>query len=695
MRLPILLGVLCTASPLTAQLAGFTPASSTLQEALEARLRAVPDTASAQRHARTLAARPHVAGTPAQSATADYVLGQMASWGIDTLRVPFDVYLPYHDSTIVEVIGATRVRLDLAEPVLAGDPTTQEKPWPAMNGYSGAGDVTAPVVYVNYGLPADYALLDSLGISVVGKVVIARYGRSFRGIKAREAEKFGAAALILYSDPLDDGFLQGDIYPDGPMRNPDGVQRGSIFNGQGDPSTPGWGSEPGARRLDHAEMKLGTIPVVPIGYGNAERILRQLGGASVPNPWQGGLGFRYHIGGNDISARVAVWPERGDRAYKRIYNTLGVIRGRTLPKDVVIVGGHRDSWSPGAVDNVSGVVSILEAARAWGEAARRGEGPHRTLIFATWDAEEWGLVGSSEWVESLADSLDAHAVAYLNLDVSASGRMFNSSGTASLHALMRDVTRTVTQPGDTMSVYRHWALRTVTSQRPEPPLGDLGGGSDFAGFYNHLGIPSFDLGFGGPGGVYHSGYDTFTFMERFGDPGYLSHRAAGQMAAVLLARLANAEVIPYDYGDLGAYLGPLVERTRREPGAATITAELDSVAAAAKELEAAGHGFKVAQRAALDRGATHQELAAANAILRKVERAFVRTEGLVGRPFLRNLVFAADRDNGYANVQFPGVVEALRDGDTARAAAEAAELAERTREAARRVEAARSALPGS
>jgi N-acetylated-alpha-linked acidic dipeptidase len=223
----------------------------------------------------------------------------------------------------------------------------------------------------------------------------------------------------------------------------------------------------------------------------------------------------------------------------------------------------------------------------------------------------------------------------------------------------------------------------------------LGGGSDFAGFYNHLGIPSFDLGFGGPGGVYHSGYDTFTFMERFGDPGYLSHRAAGQMAAVLLARLANAEVIPYDYGDLGAYLGPLVERTRREPGAATITAELDAIAATAKELEAAGRGFKVAQRAALDRGASHQELAAANAILRKVERAFVRTEGLVGRPFLRNLVFAADRDNGYANVQFPGVVEALRDGDTARAAAEAAELAERTREAARRVEAARSALPGS
>jgi N-acetylated-alpha-linked acidic dipeptidase len=692
MRL-LLLGVICGIAPLSAQLPGFTPANAPAQVALEARLRDVPDTIMAQRHMRTLAARPHIAGTPAQTATADYVLQQMASWGLDTVRVEYEVFLPFHDSTVVEVIGANRTRLDLTEPPLPGDPTTQAPAWPAMNGYSGAGDVTAPVVYVSFGLPADYAVLDSLGISVRGKVVLARYGRSFRGIKAREAVRHGAAALILYSDPLEDGFLQGEVYPDGPMRNPYGVQRGSIKNGQGDPSTPGWASVVGAPRLEESEMGLATIPVVPIGYANAEQILRQLGGRAAPDNWQGGLDLTYRLGDDALQARVAVWPERGPRAYKKIYNTFGILRGRTFPNEVVITGAHRDAWSPGAVDDVSGVISVLEAARAWGAAAKAGQGPQRTILFATWDAEEWGLIGSSEWVEEHADSIGAHAVAYLNQDVAASGRMFNSSGTASLHQLMRDVSRTVTQPGDTGSIYADWARRTVTSQRPEPPLGDLGGGSDFAGFYNHLGIPSFDFGFGGPGGAYHSGYDTYTFMERFGDPGYLSHRAAGQMAAVLLSRLANADVVPLEFTDLGVYLVALADRSAREPGADALASELDAIRTAARNLATAGAVFAQSRDRALAANLPSTAFAAANAALRRVEREFVRPEGLVDRPFLRNLVFAADRDNGYANVQFPGVIEALRDHDVPRARAEASELAERIERAAIQVLAARTALP--
>lgn len=683
------------ALPLHAQqLTGFRPGAAASQAALEARLQSVVDTAWARLHARALAARPHVAGTPAQRATADHVMRQMASWGLDTSRSQYRVFLPFHDSTVVEVITPAGVeRLDLVEPPIAADPTTSEPAWPAMNGYSGAGDVTAPVVYVNYGLPADYARLDSLGVSVRGKVVLVRYGRSFRGIKPREAALRGAVAAILYSDPMDDGFLQGEVYPDGPMRNPDGVQRGSIFNGQGDPSTPGWASLPEARRLPESAMGLPSIPVVPIGYGNAARLLRAMGGPEVPSGWQGGLRFPYHLGGERVRVRVAVWPERGERAYKEIANTFGIIRGASRPDELVIVGAHRDAWSPGALDNVSGTVSVLEAARAWAAAVRDGLRPARTLVFATWDAEEWGLIGSSEWVEEHGDSLAAATVAYINQDVIASGRMFGASGTASLHDLVRDVTRGVRQPGDTVSVHRDWSRRTTTSSRPQPPLGDLGGGSDFMGFYNHLGIPSVNFGFGGPGGSYHSGYDTWTFVERFADPGYLSHAAAARLVAVLMARLANAAVVPFEPADLGSYLGALVTRTREEPGADGIGSALDSLAVAAQGLSAAGLELRRLRESALAGDHPPEAFDSANALLRQVERRLLRAEGLPGRPFLRNLVFASDRDNGYANVQFPAIVEALRDGDAAGARAAAHELTGKVREATAIVARAAAALP--
>ncbi len=676
-----------------AGMVGFTPAGAVREAAIEARLIAVPDTASARLHARTLAARPHIAGTPAQQATAEYVLRSMAGWGLDTMRVSFRVYLPYHDSTVVERLTPTRRRLDLSEPAIAGDPTTGLNRWPAMNGNAGAGDVRAPLVYVNYGLPSDYQLLDSLGVSVKGRIAIARYGRSFRGIKAREAEEHGAIGLLIYSDPLDDGFTQGDVYPDGPMRPAAGVQRGSIYNGMGDPTTPGWASTIAAPRLSQDSLSVPRIPVVPISYGNAGQLLGEMRGLPVPAGWQGGLPFRYHLGDERVRVRVALWPERGERAYKTIANTFGVIRGSQFPDELVIVGGHRDSWGPGAADNVSGVVSILEAARAWGAALKAGERPLRTIVFATWDAEEWGLVGSTEWVELMADTLAAKATAYLNLDTPASGRAFGGSGTASLHGFLRSAARGIKQPGDTVSIYRDWAIRTVTSQRPEPPVGDLGGGSDFAGFYNMLGIPSFDFGFGGTGGVYHSAYDTYSWMERFGDPGYLSHVAAGQLASVLLARLANAAVVPLDHGALGSYLGTLVDRTRRERGAAAIVGEMDEVAAAAKELETAGRQFTMARDAVLASDTDADLLAEANRQLRRVEQLLTRPSGLVGRPFMRNLIFASDRDNGYANVQFPGVIEALRNGDRGRAVAEARELAERIRAAALAVDRARAALP--
>jgi len=673
----LLISCCVVVAPLGAQqVTGFTPGGSDTLRAVEAILRRTPDTASAQRHARALAARPHVAGTPAQRATADYVLREMAAWGLDTSRQEFVVYLPHHDSTVVELLDPRRERLVLVEPPLADDPTTAEPPFPAMNGYSGAGDVTAPVVYVNYGLAADYATLDSLGISVAGKVVLARYGRSYRGIKPREAERRGAVGVLLYSDPLDDGFLVGEVYPFGPMRNPDGVQRGSIFNGQGDPTTPGWASLAGADRKPEDQLGLSSIPVVPLGYGNARRILERLDGPSVPNAWQGGLGFRYHVGGEAMRVRVAVWPERGSRAYKRIANTFGVLRGAIHPDEMVVVGGHRDAWSPGAVDNVSGVVSILEAARAWGQAVAQGYRPARTLVFATWDAEEWGLVGAVEQAELDGERMPSQVVAYLNQDVIASGPMFGAGGTASLHQVLRDVVATVPQPRDTVSVYRDWARRTTTPRQPLPPLGDLGGGSDFVAFYNHLGIPSLNFGFGGPGGSYHSGYDTWTFMERFGDPGYHAHRAAGTIAALLIGRLANATVLPHDFGRLGAHLRGLLERVRTQTGADELAAELAAVDSAARHLEEAGIRFAEVRQRALTAGAPATAIQRANALVLGVEPSLVSPGGLVGRPFMRNLVFATDRNDGYANVAFPAVVEALQDGEVERARQAARELAD-------------------
>jgi N-acetylated-alpha-linked acidic dipeptidase len=702
--LPLALLLPFAASPAAAQaLTGFSAPAAAREVQLEKRLQAVPDTVSAQTWTRALAAKPHVAGTPAQKETADYVLRQMASWGLDTQRVAFKVYIPYNDSSLVERIKPTRIRLVLDEPPVPGDPTTILKPFPAMNGTTGKGDVTAPLVYVNQGFAADYAALDSMGISIKGKIAIVKYGGSFRGIKAREAESHGAAALLIYSDPKDDGpTANAPAYPDGPMRNPNEVQRGSIYNGDGDPTTPGWPSTLDARRVREDSLDISHIPVLPIGYGNAELLMKEMKGPAVPPRWQGGMKFEYHVGGDStVLTRVAVWPQRGERAYKMIYDTFGRLRGSEFPNEMVIIGGHRDAWGPGADDNVSGTVSVMEAARAAATAARDGMRPRRTLVFATWDAEEWGLVGSTEWAELMEDSLKANAVAYLNQDESASGRSFGASGTASLQGLVRNATRTVQMPGDTMSIYSKWASgggRGGRGQQPagaEPRMGDLGGGSDFGAFYNGLGIPSLETGFGGRAGWYHSAYDTYTAMEKFGDPGYLSHAAEGRLDAVIVSRLANADVEPYDYAALGSYLAQLAQRssTGRAAGPATPTAELADLVAAANQLQQAGQRFNAARDSALQHAPLSSALLArTNADLRQVEQKLTRPQGLVGRPLMKNLIFASDRDNGYANIALPSIAEAVKDNDADRARRETRDLATRVRAAAAQVDAARMAL---
>lgn len=675
-----------------APLGGFSPREADRERTLEPILLKAGDAEAAVRDRRTLAAEPHVAGSPAQQRTAAYVLREMARAGLDTSRADFTVYMPYPDSTIVERVTPTHIRFTLEEPPIPGDTTTYLRPWPAMNGTAGDGDVTAPLVYVNYGLIEDYATLDSLGISVRGKVVIARYGRSFRGIKAREAEKHGAAALILYSDPQDDGYFRGDVYPEGLMRNADGVQRGSILNEDGDPSTPGWASVKGARRLPTDSMDISRIPVVPLGYGNAARLLEPMRGHDVPQRWQGGLPFRYHIGGTDAATvRVGLWHQQGEDAFKTITNTFGIIKGSTWPDEIVIVGGHRDAWGPGARDNVGGVATILQAARAWGAALKAGYRPRRTLMFATWDAEEWGLVGATEWVESREDSLRKRVVAYLNLDDAADGRRFGASGTSSLHPFIRELTRAVQQPAESVSVYEAWSAGGRGAERDEPRVGDLGGGSDFGAFYNHLGLPSLDFGFGGGGGTYHSAYDTYTFQDRFGDPGGWSIVAAGQLTALTLARLGNADVPAFDYAYLGDYIGRLAREIGTRDSMAQPPARFAALAEAARALAEAGRRFAAARDAALV-APKSGAIRTANAELRQVELSLARPSGLVGRPWFRNLLFAADRNNGYANIALPGIAEAAEDGDAAREAAEIADLAARVRAAAEHLDRATRAL---
>jgi N-acetylated-alpha-linked acidic dipeptidase len=690
------------AAPLAAQQAasstmpGFTPAAAAEQRTLEAQAIARPDPERARAHSRTLSAEVHVAGTPAQARTRDYVIAQMRAMGLETEVRRYDVFLPHPTSVQLWRVKPRPQALRLAEPPVAGDPTSALAQYPTVNGTSGQGDVTADLIYVNYGLIEDYRQLDSLGISVKGKIAIARYGRSFRGIKAREAEKHGAVGLLIYSDPQDDGYVRGDVYPIGPMRNRDGVQRGSVFNGAGDPTTPGWPSVAGAARLPDDRMEIPHIPVVPISYGNAGALLDELRGREVPAGWQGGLPFRYHIGSGQVRARVRVTDDRATKGFKPIYDTFGIVRGSEFPDELVIVGGHRDAWGPGTADNVSGIVSVLESARAVAEAVKAGFRPKRTIMFATWDAEEWGLVGSTEYVEDDSLRLLRGGVAYLNQDVAAQGVQFGGGGSPSLRAMLRDVARQVPDPKGKGSVYAEWRRAGAVADTAEPSMGDPGGGSDFAGFYNHLGIPIAEWGFGGPGGVYHSQYDDFTWMSKFGDPTFAYHATAARIGAAMVLRLANADILPYDYVEFAhtmqRYL-PALDRSLASRKWSGSTAALRdaisrmereaSVFSAARDAALAGGTFPAARRAIV------------NARLRGVERALTRPSGLRTRPWYRNLIYVADVDNGYANMVFPSVNEAIRAEDERLTIEELADIARRFDDAAGALAAARAALTGA
>ncbi len=667
-----------------ATLVGFTSQGAATERAQEAKAARLISPASADALSRELSREPHMSGTPAQARTRDIFARELRSYGITPEIRTYSIYMPHPTSVHLYRVSPNlrdSRELSLVEGPIAEDTTSHTYPQLlAFNGYGAAGDATGEVVYVNYGLVEDYKTLDSLGVSVKGKIAIARYGKSYRGIKAREAEKHGAAALIIYSDPADDGYARGDVYPEGPMRPEQGVQRGSVYNDNGDPTTPNYPSVAGAKRIPLAQTNLPRIPVIPTSYGNAMELLRGVRGTGLPRGWQGGLPFRYHVGPGPVRARVVVTTDAATQPYKDIWDVLGTVRGSEYPDELIIIGGHRDAWGPGAADNVSGTVGILESARTIGALLKTGWRPKRTLVFASWDAEEWGLMGSTEYVEQDSAQLSRNGAAYFNFDMVATGPALSASGSPSLRPFFRDVTRSVASPDGKGSVYDAWRLSAhVAADTLEPEIGDPGGGSDFAGFYNHLGIPITEWGFGGSQGIYHSAYDSYHWTAKFGDPGFRYHAAMGLLGAIALMRIADADILPYDYVTHARAMRALSATAAKNIAAKKWNVSLAPLDSAITRMETAASAFDTARDAALARGVSGASRKQANALLRQVERVFVRPTGLPvsKRAWFRNVLYAADNDNGYSTMGLPSINEAVRASNEALTAREISDLANR------------------
>ncbi|HXC24762.1 MAG TPA: M20/M25/M40 family metallo-hydrolase [Gemmatimonadaceae bacterium] len=685
-RFALPLAVLAAATRAQAQapLPGYTATGATQEQALEAKTATLVSAtrASAMSHAFSL--EPHMAGSPAQARTRDLFAGYLWQDSIRSEVRTYNIYLPYPTSVHLYRVSPNPTELPLAEGPLAEDSTSFSYPQIlTFNGYGAAGDVTGEVVYVNYGLIEDYKTLDSLGISVRGKIAIARYGKSYRGIKAREAEKHGAIGLMIYSDPAEDGYTRGDVYPEGPMRSSHGVQRGSVYNDNGDPTTPDYPSLPGAKRIPLSQTSLPRIPVIPISYGNATELLQGVRGEhwkELPKGWQGALPFRYHIGPGPVQARMIVTTDAQTTPYKDIWDVLGTIRGSEFPDELVVIGGHRDAWGPGATDNVSGTVSVLEAAHIISDLMKQGYRPKRTIVFASWDAEEWGCMGSVEFVEQDSARLWNSGVAYFNQDMVAFGPDLGASGSPSLRPMFRDIAKHTQTPDGHGTVYEAWRTAAhLAADTLEPSFDDPGGGSDFAGFYNHLGIPIMDWGFNGSEGIYHSAYDSYHWLSTFGDPGFRYHATTAQMSAMLLLRMADADILPYDYVEYAKAMRVLADTTAKAIAANKWTVPTTELTAAIARMDNAAHVFNAVRDSALAHPsarttATRKQV---NALLLQVERAFVRPTGLKDREWFRNVIYAADNDNGYANIGFPTINEAVRAGDQARTVREIADLAAR------------------
>ena len=641
---------------------GFTARSAAAERGVERRFLALPSPEQARKAHAFLTAEPHVAGTPRDRALAEWVRDRWRDYGLEQVEiVEHEVLLPYATDVAVEMIAPKRFRASMKEEAVEGDAFSARDVGISYHAYSASGDVTAPVVYANSGNPADYAWLADHGVDVRGKIVLVRYSMpySYRGFKALTAEERGAAGILIYSDPAEDGYKKGATYPEGPWGPESHIQRGGIvydFRVPGDPLTPGWASVPGAKRIAAADaISLPKIMSAPLSWKDAQPILEAIGGTDAPAAWQGGLPMTYRIG--DGSARVRLRVRMDDRV-RPIWTVTARITGSALPDQQVIVGNHRDAWVFGGVDPSSGTASLMELARALGALARQGTRPRRTIVFANWDAEEFTLTSSTEWGEQNAGDLGEHAVAYLNVDSSTSGPDFKMAAVPALNRLLFQSARDVLDlRGDESQV--------VTNR--------LGSGSDYTVFLNFLGVPIADLSFTGPYGVYHSTYDNHLWMARFGDPGFARHATMTRVWGVMALRLANADIVPLDYRATARAIRGFVTETvdaapeRDRPWLAPLgeaLARFDAAAAAA--------GTRIDTLLAHD-APSRAATTAIDRMLIHTERAFLDPDGIPNRPWYRHLVYAPKAT--YAPEVLPGITEALEFGDRARVEREVAKLA--------------------
>ncbi len=692
-----------------APLRGYTPEHSTAEVAWEQKFRAMPDPARLRENMRRLSARPHHVGSPYDKDNAEWLLAQLKSYGLDAKIETMEALFPTPKLRKLELLGPTKFIARLDEPVLKIDPTSDQKKeqLPTYNAYSSDGDVTAPLVYVNYGAPDDYDKLAAMGVSVKGAIVIARYGQTWRGIKPKVAAQHGAVGCLIYSDPRDDGYFRGETYPEGPMRPPDGAQRGSVMDMPvypGDPQSPGVGATPGGgmKLIPLAEVQTITkIPVMPISYADATPFLQSLKGELVPEEWRGGLPLAYRTGPSTIKAHFQLafnWKR------EPLYDVVATIPGATMPDEWVIRGNHHDGWVNGAGDPISGASPQLEEARALGELLKQGWKPQRTIKYCWWDGEEPALLGSTEWVEFHADELSKHAVAYFNSDGNGRG-MFRAEGTQSLEAFVNSVTKDIDDPETHMTVWRRERLagmaRTGPGATPESRaeartradirIPALGSGSDYTAFLHHLGIPSVNLGFGGEdqgGGQYHSIYDDFYWYTHFQDTDFAYGKALAETAGTMILRMADADVIPYQFANTADTIKGYVSEVKRladtmraqtrernteisegvykaiaDPKKTMVAPTVEPLPPylnfapldqASDDLTAAAADYDKAFTAHASAGKTD-----VNAQLLQAEHSVLDSAGLPNRPWFQNMLYAPGFYTGYGVKTLPAVREAM------------------------------------